>query len=69
MAKSIWTKSEQTDKKYKIEQAITAAKAKANGASICLDSIKDRNLNELITLEKLNQIVDDIILDTAYYEQ
>jgi len=67
MATLIWTIHEQLDKKYSIQQAVDAARIKAGGQALCLDSIKSRDRNEMITLVELNQLADLILLDTAIH--
>lgn len=67
MATLIWTIHEQLDKKYTIQQAVDAARVKAGGKALCLDTIKDRARNEKITLVELNGIADLILMDTAIH--
>lgn len=67
MATLIWTIHEQLDKKYSVQQAVDAARIKAGGQTLCLDSVRKRDRNEKITLVELNQLADLIVLDTAIH--
>lgn len=65
MATLIWTIQEQLNKTHTVQQAVDAAKIKAGGKNVCLDSIKRRDRNEKITLVELNHLADLILLDTV----
>lgn len=67
MATLIWTIYEQLEKKHTIQQAVDAARVKAGGKELCLDSIKGRDRNTKITLVELNHLSDLILLDTAIH--
>lgn len=67
MATQIWTIYEQLNKKYTIQDAVDAARVKAGGKELCLDSIKDQDRKKKITLVELNHLSDLILLDTAIH--
>jgi len=65
---SIYTKSEATDKKYTVGQAVESAKRRLKGGSWCANALKGRDLSEKITLKELNEISDKIVWDTEYWQ-
>lgn len=67
MATQIWTIYEQLEKKYTIQHAIDAARIKAGGKELCLDTVKGRDRNAKITLVELNHLSDLILLDTTIH--
>lgn len=66
---NFYTPSEKTDRKYTIYQAVQSARARLGSRfpSVCTNAIAGRADSERITLQELNQIADQIVLDTKYY--
>ena len=65
-----YTRSERTDKKYTIGQALESAKRRLNRIGIaryCVNAIQGRDAGEKITLEELNTLADSIYDDSVYY--
>lgn len=67
-----YTFKEKTEKKYTVGDAVKAASAILEGENgqpvrVCINSIKGRDTNEMITLVELNQISDSIITETSLY--
>lgn len=62
----IYTFSERTVKKYTVEQAVESAKRRLKSNSICINSIASRDYKEKITLQELNEIAEQIVMDTKW---
>lgn len=70
MNHSIYTRSERTDRKYIVGQAVASAERRLRKAGIkgtCMNAVSKRSLSEKITLEELNRIADKIYDDSVYY--
>lgn len=65
---SVYTRSERTDKKYTIGQAVESAKRRLNGKPMCSNAVWGEDYSTLITLERLNEISDEIVGDSNYYD-
>lgn len=63
----IYTHSEQTQKKYTVEDAVNAAGIILREKGKAMNRTTQRNLEEKITLVELNNISDDIVQDSLYY--
>lgn len=63
----IYTKSELTVKKYTVQDAIVSAHKRLRGVPVCTDKIRYRDRSEMITLAELNQIADDLVGDSHYW--
>lgn len=64
---SIYTRSERTVAKYTVGKAVALAKAQLRGEPYCANALRNRSLSDLITLEEVNDLADEIVLDTHYY--
>lgn len=66
---SIYTKSERTERKYTVHQAVMSVKRRLKDKSIgiCVNALRHRSDDEKITLEELNRLADAIYQDTIYY--
>ncbi|URA06841.1 hypothetical protein QAY90_gp10 [Xanthomonas phage Langgrundblatt2] len=67
---NVFTRSERTERKYTIGQAVASAERRLNKARIkgvCMNAVSRRSLSEKITLEELNRISDAIYDDSVYY--
>jgi hypothetical protein len=57
---------------YTIQDAINSAKVILKNThkinKVCIDVLKNRSLEDSITLEELNIIQDDLVSDTLFYE-
>lgn len=67
MNNSIYTMSERTVRKYTVGQAVESAKRRMHGADLCINTIRSRAKNEKITLEEMNQIIEELVSDSNYY--
>lgn len=63
----IYTKSELTVKKYSVGYAIERAKSRLKGTPICMNDVP-HNKSELLTLAELNDLIDQIVDNSNYYE-
>jgi hypothetical protein len=65
-----YTRSEQTDKKYTVNDAFNVAVLRCDGRKICVDHIYSHHLSyqDAVTLEKMNEIADALVDDTNYYD-
>lgn len=64
---NIYTKSERTVKKYTVGDAVESAKRALKGESMCMNAVGNRELSEKITLEELNNIKEQIVSDSYFY--
>lgn len=67
---SIFTRSERTEKKYTVGQAVSSAERRLHKVRIrgvCMNAVSRRSLSEAITLEELNRISDAIYDDSVYH--
>ena len=64
---SIYTKSERTVKKYTVQDAVDSAKRRLKGIPMCINAVTKMDLDEKITLERLNEIASEIVADSHYY--
>lgn len=66
----LYTRSEQTEKKYTIQQAIAFAQEylKHKGYKMCCSSIPKRPEETPITLMELNNITYELVHDSLYYD-
>lgn len=62
-----YTKSELTVKKYTVQDAIASAHRRLRGVPLCLDKLRHRDRSEMITLAELNQLADDLVDDSHYW--
>lgn len=70
---SIYTRSERTVQKYTVYQAIESARRRLAEkkwfkGKVCTNAVSGRANSEKITLEELNEIADEIVNDTRYYD-
>lgn len=60
----MFTAAEQTNKRYCVQDAINAAKARLNanhpGVAMCMNPVGRYNVTDKITLAELNEIQDDL---------
>jgi len=65
------TKSEREDKKYDMNDVMRAARLRMEGNGICINAISRRRLNKnsRFTMIELNQIVDEVVDDSNFYNQ
>ena len=69
-----YTQKEMTEKKWTTDDvckvALVIIKEKTNGqlTQICTDTLKNVSDTELLTVERLNKLVDGVIADTFYYD-
>jgi len=67
----VYTLKEKTEKKYKlsfaIEQAKGILKMKHNKSSCCVNSVKNRSQDELLTIVEVNKIIDTLVDDSLDY--
>jgi hypothetical protein len=61
----IYTESER-QKKYTVQDAVNAAKARVGG-SICVNEVSGMRMDTKISLKELNEIADAICMDTYFY--
>lgn len=64
----MYTKRERTERKYPLNKAFENAKAQLPGRSICVNAISGRSYAELITLQEVNELAQQMIDDTIYYD-
>jgi hypothetical protein len=70
----IYTNKEKTEKKYTVAQAESAAlaiiKDRSNGklTQVCTNATKDYRGGSDITVVKLNELSDQMVNDTFYYD-
>lgn len=64
---SIYTHKERTEKNYTVQDAINHAKVRFAGR-VCLDSVAGLDKKEPITLERLNDLADSIVMDSATWK-
>lgn len=60
----MFTERERTERKYTIQDAVNAARARLDGIPMCVDTIKGLDLTKKITLVELNEIADSLVLDS-----
>lgn len=69
---TIFTHAEKTVKKHTVDQALDQAlmvlKHNHNLSRVCTDMVKGRDRAEPITVETMSKIVEDVVLDTLYWE-
>jgi len=61
----IYTKSELTKKTCKVSDAIDYAKKRVPGKPICVDVIRRKGEDTMVTLAEFNEIIDQIVDDTV----
>lgn len=71
---NIFTRSERTEKRYTVGQAVAAAKARLMGnperrqpLPLCMNAVRQRDYREAITLAELNEISDALVSDSCFY--
>lgn len=70
---SVFTRSEREDKKYTVRQAVASARRRLNAdgmKEMCTNALhypRPLSYDDKITLERLNQISDEIYNDSHYY--
>lgn len=68
----IFTYEDRTVKKYTVRDALKQARmvltAKNPNSMLCVDKAYRRRDEEQITLEQMSTLVDDLVLDTLYWE-
>lgn len=63
-----YTPSEKTVKRHTIGKAIQNAEILLNGkCGICLDATRKYRDSDLLTTVELNDLVDQIVMDSMYY--
>lgn len=62
-----YTFSEKTKKSHSIAKAIKTASEIFKGP-ICLDAVRQRNQDTLLTLPDFNELVEQIVFDSDYYK-
>lgn len=67
---TIYTKSERTERNYTIGKAVASARRRlGKGVPMCINAIRHRPLDYKITLEELNEISDEIVSDSRFYNE
>lgn len=64
---NIYTKSERTIKKYTVGEAVASARRALKGVPLCTNAIKGKALTDKITLEELNNLKDQLVDDSNYW--
>ncbi len=68
----IFTHKEKTVKCYTVGDAINQAmmvqRANSKGEALCVNAVSGKDYSSPITLEKLSELVDDMLSDTHYYD-
>ena len=64
---SIYTKSELTVKKYSVGMAIERAKSRLKGTPMCMNDVPS-DKSQLLTLAELNDLIDQIVDNSNYYD-
>jgi len=64
-----YTKTEKTEKKWTVGQAVAAAEIRLKGIPMCVNALRGwyYDLSTKITLVELNQIADSLVDDSHYY--
>ncbi len=68
---NIFTKSEKTVKKYKLELAVNQARAvllDKRCKALCTTMIQRKSNDRLYTLVEISEIINDLVHDTLYHE-
>lgn len=67
---NIFTRQEQTEKRYTVGDAISQAKMSlqliSNGDRLCTNVVSSWDIDHEITLEKLSSLVNDMLFDSDY---
>lgn len=64
---NIYTVKERTELNYTVGKAVKLAEYRLKTTKICVNVIQGMNLSDKITLEQMNQLADQIVEDTDYY--
>ena len=69
MANIPYTKSEKTEKRWTVGQAVKAAELRLKGIPMCVNCLRGRyyDMSTKITLVELNQIADSLVDDSHFY--
>jgi hypothetical protein len=65
----MYTRSEQTVKKYTVRDAVKAAEVRLKGVPLCVNALKRRSYDDKITLAELNDLADQMVDESNDYDR